>query len=344
MSKNSFRYILFIGLLFLFGIVFSNKIDAINQDISVTNIEGLVYGNTLGNATIYGNSNGVEGVFTFADKDRILSTVGEIELEVLFIPKDSNSIVKINYLGIVEKRKISVVFDSPIYKQYDGNTSIDLPRHSYKGILHNEVTVEGVLLATLSASYVSEGIPVILSGIEIVGEKKDYYYLDLLGHYARISPSKLEKEGSLATTIYLDKNVYVDVGYILRVNSKEESKRINDTYTSFKTYTYNVYSHNNTLLTVAGTLDIYTKVEKGLLDKERLALFELTKDGEYKQLDYSINGEYLNVKIAGGSAIVFATRNIEYHFIVLFSFLLLCYGIFIVVYRLSKTKMSIVND
>ena len=328
----------------MLGIFFSNKVSAVSESISITKIEGLVYGNTLKDATIYGNNSEIEGVFAFAEENRVLDKTGEIELEIIFIPQDSVNVVKINYLGIVEKRKISVVFESPIYKQYDGNTSINLPKHSYKGILHNEVGVIGELVGTLSASYVSEGIPVVLSGIEIVGEKKDCYYLDLLEHQARISPSKLEKEGNLATVINLDKDVYVDVGYVLKVNSIDESSKINNKYTSFKKYTYKVYNHNNSELNVAGMFDVYTKVEKGLLDKERLEIFELTKDGQYKKIEYVVNGEYLHVKISGGSSIVFATRNVEYHFIILFSGLLLCYGVFIVVYRLTKSKMSIVNE
>ena len=331
---------IFIPIFILFFAFFSSEIKASDYQINITSVTGLIYGNKLKDATINGDSNGVDGEFSFYNKEMVLDKAGEINLEIIFIPRDSSEIKRINYTAIVEKRKISIFFVSPIYKQYDGTSSIELPQYTYQGIINNEVEIQGELAASLSGTYVSEGIPLILSGVEIVGDKKDCYYLDLQEHSARVYPSTLSKVGVNETEIILDKDVYVDIGYSLTVELRDSAQKINDKYTGFRNYKYEVYSHNNILLEVDSKYQVKMSVDEEVRKKERLVLFELTKNGEYKKIGYKMDESDIYFTIDSDSEVVFATRNIEYHFIILFSSVLCFYGIFLVAYRWKCSRKN----
>lgn len=339
MIKNKLKYIIFIPLFVLFFAFFSVEIKASDYPVTINNVTNLVYGNKLKDAIIDGESSEVEGEFSFYNKEIVLDRVGEIELEIIFVPKDSNEVKKISYNAIVEKREISIFFFSPIYKQYDGSDNIKLPAYTYQGIINEEVSIQGGLRGKLTATYVSEDIPIILSGIEIVGDKKDCYYLDLLEHSARVYPSTLNKSGVNETQIIIDEGVYVDIGYSLKVEEQNKQEKINDKYTGFKVYKYDVYSYNNVLLEINSEYQVKMVIDEDIKNKERLALFEVTKDGEYKKLNYNIKDSEIHFTIDSNSKVVFATRNIEYHFILLCTSILIFYAVFIVVYRCKNSKI-----
>lgn len=341
MSKNKLKFVIFSLLFLFFSYVGITEVRAQDYSVSVTNVEGLVYGDKLKDASIEGTSS-IPGKFSFLNQNKVLEDIGEVELEIVFTPLDLNNYdsKKITMNGIVEKRRISVVFETPLYKQYDGSLNINLTKYSYSGIINNEVTVKGNLSAILSASYVGEDIGVILSGVEIEGEKKDYYYIDFLEHQAKIYPSFLEKLGDNHTIITLDKDIYVDLDYELRVEKYEAKEDVNSKYTSFYKIEYDVYDNDNELIDVGGNYKISTKIDKSLFNRERLHLFELTSTGEYKEIDYYYDGERLNCNIQSDSSLVFATRDIECELIVLFSGILVFYFIFIIVYRLKNSKMK----
>lgn len=339
MGKNKLKITIFTVFVALLTMFFSSEISARDYNVSVEKVEGLIYGNSLQNASIIGKSDGVEGEFSFANSDMVLTQIGEIVLEINFKPNDSNEIKKINFTGIVERRKIDIVFDSLIYKQYDGTDSIALPKYSYAGIINNEVSVEGDLTARLSASYVSKDIPIILGGVEIVGEKRYCYYIDFLEYTGTIYPSVLEKPGVNATEITLDQDVFVNVDYNLRVLEYENNTSIDKKYTGFNMYQYGVYDHNNRPIDVSGSFDVVMNLNDNVVKKERLALFELTSTGEYKKLDYNINDGRIYFSIANDSSVIFATRNIEYRLIMLFVAVLGMYLLFLIAYRI-KCKLT----
>lgn len=338
MSKNKLKFVIFIAFSFFFMFVNFTFIHASEYEANVTNLDGLVYGNKLKDVKIEGTSS-VEGTFVFSNPDIVLDDVGEINIDIIFIPENEGEVKRITVTKEVVARKISIAFDTPLYKQYDGDTSLKLPNYSYVGIIDDEVSIEGELIATLSATYVSEGIGVILSGVNIIGEKSDCYYLDLLEHTARIYPSVLEKAGENATKIYLKDDVYIDISYSLKVVKKDDKDLIDNKYTSFAKYGYEVYSHNNEKLDIKGKFNISMKINESEMNKERLKLFELTKDGEYKELIYTYKDGEIKFEMDNDSYLVLSTRNIEYHFIILFSMILLFSLIFVIVYRLKNSKI-----
>lgn len=340
MSKNKLKFLLFFSFSLLFMFVNNNYVNAQDYNISINSLEGLTYGNKLKDVKINGNSEGVEGTFYFYNQEYVLDTVGEIELEIFFVAKNSSEVKSITVTKEVLPKKISVWFENPLYKQYDGLSTLNLPNYSYVGIINNEVSVEGTLIGNVTATYVGDAIPVVLSGVTIVGEKSDCYYLDLLEHNARIYPSVLEKNGENASKITLDKDVYVDISYSLNVKKDNGNELIDNKYTSFAKYSYEVYDYNNEKINVSGKYDILMKIDEDVMNKERLKVFELTKDGEYKELVYTYRNGEIHFKMDSTSSLVLSTRDIEYHFIILFSAILIFSLIFVIVYRLKNSKIK----
>lgn len=340
MSKNKLKFVVFIVSFLAFIFFCPDFIRASEYEINVSSIEGLSYGNKLNEATIVGSSE-IEGEFSFYQGDSVLKDIGEIDVEIVFTPSDlqTYSSKKVTIKGNVSPRKISVFFYTPLYKQYDGNTTIDLPDCSYVGIIDNEVNVVGKLVGVLDGSYVGQGIGVTLSGVTIEGENSECYYIDFYEHTARIYPSTLEKEGENATIIRLERDVYVDTIYSLKVVVDEEERLIKDKYTSFLTYSYEVYNHNNQLINVEGKYDVLMSIDESVINIERLNVYELTSKGEYKELAYAYKNGKIHFIIDNGSSIVFATRNIEYGLIVLFSGILVFSLLFVVVYRYRNNKV-----
>lgn len=342
MSKNKLKFVIFIFAFLSFLVFKSDFVLASDYTISIESVDNLVYGNKLKDGYINGKSS-IDGEFSFYKQENIIDSVGETEIEIIFTPDDLQNYEtrKINFIANVEKRKIFVIFEAPIYKQHDGTTGVNLPNFSYGGIINNEVSIEGSLIGNFSATYVGEDIPVILSGITIEGEKNEYYYVDLLEHSGRIYPSKLEKGGENATTITLDKGVYVDVGYSLKVIKEDYNASIcDDMYTSFLKYSYVVYNHNGIEMDVDGNFKVQMSISQDIMNTERLKLFELTSDGEYKKLEYSYIDDEIGFSIDSGSVLVISTRNIEYKFIFLFSAILLFSLVFVIVYRWKNSRIK----
>ena len=340
MSKNKFKVIVFMGVLVANLLLSCKIIKAIEYEVEIQGLENLTYGNELEEVKVIGNSQ-IEGKFSIENSNRRLDEVGEIDLVIKFDPTDSSYESKIiNYPATVEPKKVEIIFADRIYKQYDGTSEIKLPDYSYIGIIEDEVEVEGKITGSLLTTYPSENVPLTLGGIHLEGEKKDCYQLVLDGHEAIIYPAKLEKGGDNATIITLPKNLYIDVNYILKVNNKEENRKVNDLYTSFLSYSYQVFNHSNIELKLNSKVKFNMVVSSYYMNKERLKLFELTSDGEYKEIEYRyINGRLL-FEMESDSQLVLATRNIEYDFIVFFSsILVISVGLGIVYYRKnSKIK------
>jgi hypothetical protein len=340
-SKNKLKFLIFVVSFLALFLIDNKQIKAIDYNVSVESVSNLVYGNKLKDGTITGESE-IEGEFSFYDSDLVLDNVGTKSIDIIFTPQDLNnySSKRITVDVEVSRKKISVVFSTPIYKQYDGNSSISLPEYSYVGIIDNEIEVVGTLTATLAATYVSEDIPLVLSGVTLVGDKANCYYIDLEEHTARIYPSRLEKGGENATYIDLDKDVYVDISYSLKVEKINEAVSVNKKYTSFLRYNYEVYSHNNVKLSVDSKFKIMMKIDKEVMEKERLKVFELTSSGEYKELEYFYQEGVIYFSIDSDSSLVLTTRDIEYELIVLFSGVLLFSLVFIVIYRFKNSRIK----
>lgn len=339
-SKKGLKIFVFIFMGLLISFVDNSKVSALDYSLSVDSVENLVYGNEYGEGTINGTTD-IQGEFSFEHEDDKINDVGQTSVDIIFTPQDTRyPIKKLTINAVIEQRKISVVFDSLLHKQYDGTTNLQLPEYRYDGILNDEVSIVGDLKATLESGYVGETVLVDFSGIEIQGTKKDFYYLDLENHTARIYPSTLQNYGHNATTIMLDDDVFVDIGYSLKVDKKDVNENIENLYTSFAKYDYVVYNHKGIVENVDGQYKVTMNLSNDIMNMKRLELFELTNSGEYKELNYTYKDGKISFSIDSHSSFVLATRDIEYKFIWLFSSILFIYACAIVVSKVRNEKVK----
>lgn len=288
--------------------------------IEIDGVTGLTYGDQISDGEIVIGEQSVPGEVFFQHPDRIVNTAGEYTVWVTFSPTDKVTYgngVSIPVITNVAKKNIEVIFDSPIYKRYDGTENVDLPTHSYLGIINNEVTVVGDLQGKFNGSYVAEEVGITLSGIILEGEKKDCYNLVLTGHYGRIHPAYVH-DVSNRVSIEFSENVYVDVLATVDMKKVDESNDVNRLYTSFMSYEFSVYDHNNQQLHVQGNYKVGLKIDASIFETERLQVFELNSNNEYKELSYTYNNGVMKFEMDPESRIVFTTRDVEYGYIILF--------------------------
>ena len=70
----------------------------------------------------------IPGTYRLVHPEYVVNKTGDIEIGVVFQPEDAA--FEALYIPVVINVKpidVIVIFDSPIYKQYDGNDSVKLP-------------------------------------------------------------------------------------------------------------------------------------------------------------------------------------------------------------------------
>ena len=97
----------------------------------------------------------------------------------------------------------------------------------------------------------------------------------------------------------------------------------------------------NNLIDINSDYRVIMNIDESIVNRERFHLFELTSDGEYKEIKYSYSDNKISFAIKSDSCVIFATRNIEYNLIMLFSGILLFYLLFIIVYRIKNSRIKV---
>lgn len=343
MERFKVKKVIFMIFLAIFLFIFTQTGYVSAQEdytIEIESVTGLTYGDAISKGRIVIKEQSVPGEVFFQHPDRIVNTAGEYTVWVTFKPTDMETYgngVSIPFVADVAKKNIEIIFDSPIYKRYDGTEQVDLPQYSYIGIINNEVTVVGDLQGSFNGSYVAEEVGITLSGVVLEGEKKDCYNLVLTGHYGRIHPTYIN-DVSNRVSIEFSENVYVDVLATVDMKNIIEVKKVNKLYTSFMLYEFSVYDHNNQQLDVRGNYTVGLKIDEDIISKERLEVFELSSNNEYKELSYTYNNGVMRFEMDPNSQIVFTTRNVEYGYIILFCGILLVSLGIIVVYWFTTSR------
>ena len=345
MERFGIKNVIYLTFLAIFMFIFTqcNIVSASDSDDYEVEIEivGLEYGDKYGDGEIVVKKQTIPGEFVYLYPNDVVNRTGIINIGINFIPQDRDT-YGTSYMSVeVEIRAIDVVivFDSPIYKQHDGTDFAPLPEYSINGIIHDSVSVVGELVGKYSTTLVSDDIPIILSGISLEGEYSGAYNLILDGHTGRIHPSYLQDVAN-RVTLDLDENVFISGNYNLNLKKENTNDLINEKYTAFSKYGFIVYDQNNRQLDIQGNYKVALKIDEKIVKKERIALFELDENNNYKELEYTYEGGILYCNIDTNSEVVFATRNIEYHFIILFSGILLFSLGFVVVYVIKNSKIN----
>ena len=233
----------FICFLIAFLFCGATKIKA--QDVEIVEkpiASEIIYGEPLFQSVLSGGKANMEGKFYWEDGLTVLE-VGQYSQSVLFTPFNTDyAPIRIVVDVKVNKKKVGVKFEGDIYKQYDGNSSITLPNYVIEGIVDKSVYVRGTLLGELETVLIGSS-KVVLSGLELIGEKKDNYYLDLQGHVAVIYPNYVEKFGPIKNRVDFSKEIYVPLDSVLYVDKIDEVK-IKKQYYDIK-HVYDIYLKSN---------------------------------------------------------------------------------------------------
>jgi hypothetical protein len=137
-------YVIFMAV-FLFIFTQSECVGAQeNYTIEIDRVDGLTYGDKISDGNIVIKEQSIPGELFFQHPERTINSAGEYTVWITFIPEDKATYgngVSIPFVANVAKKNIEIIFDSPIYKRYDGTENIDLPTYSYIGIINNEITI-----------------------------------------------------------------------------------------------------------------------------------------------------------------------------------------------------------
>ena len=151
--KNSI--FLIFAVIFISIFCHAQKIEASsNYTVEIERIDGLVYGNKYSTGQIVVKTQTIPGTFKYAFPNDIAMKTGQITIAVDFVPLDESYMgIRLFPKAIVEKRPINILFDSMIYKQYDGTDKVNLPDYIYDGILEgDDVSVVGDLSVKYSGT------------------------------------------------------------------------------------------------------------------------------------------------------------------------------------------------
>ena len=223
-------------------------------------------------------------------------------------------------------------FERDLYKQYDTSTSLTLPGYTINGIIGKSVYVRGTLVANLDSAFVGENINVNLNGLELVGEGKENYYLDLSSFKATVYPKFIEMFGLVKNRIDFSENTYVSMYSVIHVNEanvnlqKEGCKVV-------KAYNIEVKNGDN-VIDIGEKVTVKVKVDN--FDDEGLILYNYY-NGQYEKMDYAYEDGYLIYSSNGLGIIVLCEEITDYTWMfVTFGIILFVLILVAVVYAICK--------
>lgn len=310
MNKKKF-IVYFIGCLISFFFISCKNVCAseitVHEYPSSTSIN---YGEPLYMSELVGGSASVEGNFVWKNS---LSTfdVGQVMGDVLFIPSNENfDVVELKIPITINPRRVYLKFEKDLYKQYDSLNTIKLPNYVVGGIINKEVYVSGEIEGKLESVLVGENIKVNLSGIELKGDKKDNYYLDLNCFTATIYPRVKEEFGNDKNKIEFSENIYVPINSSFKTKKIANNDFKKDNYVIKEVYELNVFD-NNSIYDINGKVTIKIKVDDAALRGKKIKVFNYYNE-EYKEVDYEYKNGYLSYSCEGLGILVIANKKTSY--------------------------------
>ena len=328
----------------LFSLFFCCEKNVLASDIFIESLpmcEDIEYGEPLFESNIIGGSANVDGVFKFKDSELMLDA-GNHSVEVIFISNEEPQkelIINVNIT--VHKKRVYIKFLEALYKQYDDSREILLPSYIVSGIRSNEnVYVSGRLKGILDSAFVTNNANVILDGIELKGERKDNYYLDLDGFKASVYPREIENLFNDKNRIEFSSNIYVPINSVINVRKLDDISLVNEGY-QIKDI-YDVYlTSDSSRVDVNGRVKIKIKIDEEVFSYARLEVFNYYNNKYEKISDYEYKDGYFIYEVSSLGQLVFAQRQINYNWIYyLLAYLLLSFMIYFVL-KLVKNRKKI---
>lgn len=334
MNKRMFLIAIFVFVCFFCG----SKVDALETIIiEEPSASEIVYGEPLYNARLSGGSANVDGKFTFEDVLAVVDA-GNHSVNVVFTPSDSSYAPVTFPINIkINKRKVDVVFEREIFKLYDGTNNIKLPSYVIVGIIDEDVYVSGNLEGVLDSILVGENIGVELQGLQLEGEKKENYSLELDGFKATIYPKYLEKFSDSHNRVEFSGDC-VPVNSLLYIDKIDDLNI--DGYKVLDAYNIYVKSYNQ-IVEVRGLIKTKLVVEN--FDAKKVKVLSCDNYLKCREIDYKYNDGYLSYSDNGINKIVLAEKiyNYDYIWLILASVVGVSFVIYVIVYKVKhKSKIK----
>lgn len=300
-------FISFIAVFFFYNAM---RVRALNVDIIELPIpDELTYGAPLFESKLVGGIANVEGKF-YWENELLTYDVGEHTTKVVFKPTNSEySEVVFDIRVKYNKRRVYIKFEDDIYKHYDGTTFIDLPNYVIGGIIDKTVFVRGNLKGEFENALIGNN-NVLFSGLELVGEKKDNYYLDLEPIKGTIYRIHVEKFGDEKHRVSFKGETYVPADSLLYVN-KLDDKSFNKKNYSIREV-YDIYlESDNKRINVNNLVEVKVKLDKKSLNHKRIRVFNYS-NGVYEKVDYKYEDGYIVYQASSLGNLVIAQKKLSF--------------------------------
>lgn len=333
---GKFKFLLLSIIMAFFFLCLNERVSAQVIIDEVPIASDIHYGQPLFESSLTGGKSNVDGTFRWKN-ETVVRDVGEYFETVVFTSNEGN--IEFDIKVKVNPKRVYIKFEDLLYKQYDESDVIQLPNYVVHGIIDKDVYVKGCLEGKLENIFIGENNKVLLSGIKLVGDIKNNYYLDLDGFTASVYPSSIEKKnGSFSEKIVFLDDVFVPLDSTIQVKERTVSLG-KEGYLINKEYDIYVES-KGVRVEVNGESIVKIQFDGNVLAKKRLSLFNYY-DGEYHELDYSYEEGYLVYRCNGLGVLVVAVKKIDYTWLVVLISVFLFLLLVIVLIVLFKKRKKI---
>ena len=299
----------------------------------------LTYGDHLYKSKLTNGIANIEGIFLWEEENLVL-TPDDNHSTVVFLPSNPDcASKKINVNLTILPKEIRPVFESPLKKQYDEANTIVLPNYLIKGIIDEDTYVKGILKAKTESVLVGDNISVIMEGLEIVGEHKDYYRLNLSGYTATIHPKQIEKLGEIKNKIIFNNNeAFVPTNSSLLIN-KHDSSLFKEGYKIQSIYNITIKSDGEEVTNIPGSFSLKLKLED--INPKKHQLFNYVNN-EYEKINYTITDDgYILYTISVIGDLVIAEKKANTFIFIIFPILIISIIVILLTQKSIKTKTKI---
>ena len=326
-----------INFYMFFGVDIKAAYPVITQKPTASDI---IYSQPLYMSVIDGGESNVKGSYKWKNELEIYKA-GTHNAIVVFTPDDQMyDSVEFELPVNVHAKKVYLKFERSLQKRYDQNNKLDVPGYIVQGIIDDDVYVSGNITATLESVLIGENIKVTIEGLELRGENKNNYYLDLDNHTASIHPVYLEKFGGERDRVEFLDNIYVPVNSVFLVDKINDLKFYNDEYNVKAAYMGKVMN-NGRVIDIKDKVAVKLKIDRELMNIKRIKIFNLY-NGDYKEIkEYTYKDGYLVYFCNGLGTTVIVQKKPNYTWIYVVSSILLAISSCLVIKQVLANRVKI---
>ena len=333
------RWINFFALLVAYFFLFSaNPIKAIDI-LEYPVASEISYGEPLWCSKLNGGLASVEGKFIWKDENLILHSGVQSATVVFDVEDEAHLDLEFNVDVNVKQRRVYIKFEQDLYKLFDEKRDIKLPNYVVRGIIDSEVYVKGDLVGVLEDALVGENKKVELSGLTIMNDYNNNYFIDYDGFFATVYPKYIEKFGNEKNKVDFYGEIYVPTNSVLYIGNGSFDDLEIEGYIVKDTYDIHIKNEDESI-DIDGRVKVRIKVDEDLIKQRRVSLFNYYKD-VYKEVDYVYEDGYVTYMCEGLGTLVIVEKQINYWLIFVLVGAFLLVGLSVIVVNCVKNKEHI---